>query len=98
LFLLSNTNAIHYREFQERFLQQTNKRLDDLFEKTYYSHAINLRKPDVACYQYVIADNLLSPSETLFIDDSETNLEGARRAGLATAHMRPGFTIEDIEW
>jgi glucose-1-phosphatase len=98
LFLLSNTNAIHHQQFQEQLYQQTGNYLEDFFEKAYYSHAIGLCKPDVACYQYVISENNLDPAETLFVDDSEANIKGAIEAGLSVLHIKPGVTILDAPW
>ncbi|HET6993322.1 MAG TPA: HAD family phosphatase [Chitinophagaceae bacterium] len=98
LFLLSNTNEIHYKQFQQQIYLQTGSYLEDLFERTYYSHTINLRKPDVACYQFVIKENKLNPSETIFVDDSEVNITGAREAGLLTEHIHAGRSIMDINW
>ncbi len=98
LFLLSNTNAIHYKKFQEQLYQQTGNYLEDFFEKTYYSHNVGLRKPDTAIFQLVIDENKLDPAETLFVYDTESNMEGARQAGLQVAHIVPGTSIMDLEW
>jgi putative hydrolase of the HAD superfamily len=98
IFLLSNTNAIHYRQFQQKLYLQTGSYLEDLFERTYYSHAVKLRKPDVAIYQLVINENKLDPAETLFVDDTEGNMAGAKEAGLQTLHLKPGTSILDFDW
>ncbi len=98
LFLLSNTNQIHYIKFQEQIHLQTGGYLEDLFEKTYYSHAVGLSKPDVAIFQLVIDENKLDPAETLFVDDTEANMAGARQAGLMISHVVPGTSILEIEW
>jgi HAD superfamily hydrolase (TIGR01509 family) len=98
LFLLSNTNAIHYNKFQQQIYLQTGSYLEDFFEQTYYSHTIKLRKPDVACYQFVIRESKLNPAETIFVDDSEVNLTGAKEAGLVTEHIHVGRSIMDIGW
>lgn len=97
LFLLSNTNSIHYRQFQQQLFDQTGDYLESYFEKTYYSHTINLRKPDLASFQYVINENNLDPAETVFVDDTEINITCARELGLAVIHITPGTTIMDIE-
>lgn len=98
LFLLSNTNAIHYKQFQKQLYEQTGCYLEDLFEKTYYSHTIGLCKPDVAAYQFVIDENKLDPAGTIFIDDTEVNMAGAIEAGLHVYHLKPGKTIMELEW
>jgi HAD superfamily hydrolase (TIGR01509 family) len=98
LFLLSNTNGIHYKQFQQQLYLQTGYYLEDLFEKTYYSHTIGLCKPDVAAYQFVINENKLDPAETIFIDDTEANMAGAKEAGLQVYHLTPGKSILELEW
>lgn len=96
LFLLSNTSAIHHIRFHEIFKQEFGGSLDDLFVKAYYSHIIKLHKPDTASYQLIIDENQLDPGETLFIDDSAPNVEGAERAGLKGIHLEPGKTILEL--
>lgn len=84
-FLLSNNNEIHYRWIHEHLLSVHG--LTDnssLFEKTYYSHLMGLRKPDRQIFEFVLEDNGLMPEETLFIDDSPQHLETARSLGMHT--------------
>ena len=96
LFLLSNTSALHHTRFHEIFKQEFGGSLDDLFDKAYYSHIIKLHKPDTASYKLIIDENELDPGETLFIDDSAANVDGAERAGLKGIHLAPGKTILDL--
>ncbi|HSC37712.1 MAG TPA: HAD family phosphatase [Chitinophagaceae bacterium] len=96
LFLLSNTNAIHLREFQERLKKLSGGYLEDIFEKTYYSHAVRMRKPHAEIYRLVIEENGLNPSETLFIDDTASNFSGAEEVGLKVLHLKPPMTILDL--
>jgi HAD superfamily hydrolase (TIGR01509 family) len=96
LFLFSNTNALHLQSFQKSYSTVYGTALDDHFEKAWYSHVINLRKPDVAAFQYVIRDSHLDPAATLFIDDALINVEGARAAGLQAIHLAPGTSILDL--
>ena len=96
LFLLSNTNSLHLREFNERLKKMSGLYLEDIFEKTYYSHAVGLRKPHAEIYQLVIEENGLIPSETLFIDDTASNFSGAEQVGLKVLHLKPPMTILDL--
>lgn len=99
LFLFSNTNALHMERLNQIYRQTFGEeKLDDLFEKTYYSHLLGLRKPGLESFQYIIAENNLIPSQTLFIDDALVNVEGAKAAGLAGYFLEPGKTILDIDW
>lgn len=86
LYLYSNTNSIHLRDFQ-RILKEENgvDNFDALFDKAYYSHLIQHRKPMAAGFQYILDDNIdLVANECLFIDDNAPNLVGARRVGMQT--------------
>jgi glucose-1-phosphatase len=70
--------------------------LDACFEKAYYSHELRLRKPDVEIFKYVLTKNHLVAEETLFVDDTPANVDGAVQAGIH-AILLPGETaVEDL--
>ena len=97
LFLLSNTNAIHYLRFNEIVRQNSNfPNLDGLFEKTYYSHLIGRRKPHPEVFEHIVTEQKLNKSETLFIDDTYQHIEGARLAGLNALYLQPPLTISEV--
>jgi glucose-1-phosphatase len=86
--VLSNTNAIHVREFDKIVAATTNgQSINDYFDKVYYSHELGMRKPDTEIFAHVIQTNNLKPQETLFIDDLENNISSARAVGLRTIHL-----------
>src|SRR6266498_2158534 len=98
IFLLSNTNKIHYDAFTASFHERMS--IDDfnkLFIKAYYSHEIGLRKPYPESFLYVLNKQHLNPEETLFIDDTLKNVEGAKQVGLQTIHLIPPATVLDLE-
>lgn len=85
IFLLSNNNAIHYRFLSKKFESlYPILQLESLFQKTYYSHLIGMRKPNANAFNLVIQENNLTASETLFIDDSPQHIEGGVKCGLNT--------------
>jgi len=97
IFLLSNTNSIHYTQFSKIFENTIGeKSFNSLFDKAYYSHEIGLRKPDAEAFEYVLNENNLKPKETLFIDDSIQNIEGAKRVGMRTIHLEKGMKVENL--
>ncbi|MEO5782167.1 MAG: HAD-IA family hydrolase, partial [Ginsengibacter sp.] len=97
LYLLSNTNSIHHTVFNKIFDNEIGKgSLNDYFDKAYYSHEIHHRKPGNEAYVYVLKENNLAPSETLFIDDSIQNIEAAKQLGLQTIFLKEGMKIEDL--
>lgn len=98
LFLYSNTNAFHHDAFQHSFLEAfPQKPFDDYFEKAYYSHTLGLRKPYAASYTALLNDAGLQANETIFIDDTYPNIEGALEAGLQAIHLKPGMTVLDLD-
>ena len=97
LYLLSNTNSIHFTAFTQRFSGANEKRsFNDFFTKAYYSHIIGLRKPGKEIYSYVLEDAGITAAETLFIDDLELNIEGARSVGIQTHLLLPHQKIEQL--
>jgi putative hydrolase of the HAD superfamily len=88
LFLLSNTNAIHFPVFQKQLKKQEGLLLEDLFDKTYYSHKIGMRKPDKEVFQLILNENNILAEKTLFIDDSEQHILGAKKLGIKILHLK----------
>ena len=97
VYLLSNTNRTHldyvYAEFARCGIIDWDTRY---FDRTYYSHLIRQRKPDAACYEYVLRDADLLPGETLFIDDNPANIEAADRLGFQTHLHSDGRDITEV--
>lgn len=97
IFLLSNTNYIHIARFKNKFNEtKRDKLFDEYFSRAFYSCDIGLRKPDAECYEWVLNELSIEAGKTLFIDDSEGNIEGAKKAGLQTIHLLPGKKIEEL--
>ncbi len=96
LFLLSNTNSIHIRAFTTYLDETYGKNLfKQLFEKVYYSSQIGMRKPTREIFEFVLNDNDLKASETLFIDDSIQHIEAANEMGFQTGLLQEPETIND---
>ena len=96
-YLLSNTNKIHYDAFMKMFNDQIDKGdFNKYFIKPYYSHEINLRKPAKECFEFVLKKENLNAGETLFIDDSETNVEAAKTVGLNTIYLPAPHTMLEL--
>ncbi len=81
--VLSNTNQLHWdHQIDAETIQQ-------MFDHQFLSYRLGLVKPDAAIFQRVVADLGLAPSEVLFIDDNQLNVDGARTVGL-DAHQAQG--------
>lgn len=96
-FLLSNTNEIHYNAFQQIIRESfAIDSLETLFEKAYYSHQVNLRKPDAEIFNKILTENHLLPFETLFIDDSIQHIQTAEKLGIRAHHLTSDTDISHV--
>jgi putative hydrolase of the HAD superfamily len=94
IFLLSNSNIIHYDCYRQDFEQDFGYRdFDELFEKAWFSFRIGLKKPDPAIFTYVLKEKNLVPGETLFIDDTFVHVEAARSIGIQGYHLKKSEAI-----
>ena len=83
LFLLSNTNALHFDYIRERF-----RALLRPFQNFLLSYEVGSRKPEPAIYQALIRTVGRPPEEILFLDDKEPFVSAARAQGLAAWQFR----------
>jgi putative hydrolase of the HAD superfamily len=84
LYLLSNTNEIHYQKYSKDFKSAFGFEFNSLFKKAYYSHQVGKRKPEPEIYEYLIRDSGIQPQESLFVDDLQVNLQEAQKTGIQT--------------
>lgn len=98
IFLLSNTNSIHWEYYTKDIKNTHGVELADCFEKDYYSHDMGLRKPDTTIYHALLKAENLKAEETLFIDDMYSNVEAARAVGMIAHHLdlENGESILDL--
>ena len=97
LFLLSNTNAIHARVFEEdlRATLPDASSFWDAFETAHYSQDLGMKKPHPETFLHVCQLHGLRPERTLFLDDSIQHVRGAEEAGLHAHHL--DLSKEDFE-
>lgn len=97
LYLLSNTNDIHWSySLNEHFLKQGYDP-QTLFKKVFLSHEMHLAKPDTAIYQRVLDEAHLQPEETVFIDDSADNCAAFASLGVQTFQpLQPDAWLGDF--
>jgi glucose-1-phosphatase len=82
LFSLSNTNALHFP------LLLRDYPLLGHFHGHVLSYEVGAMKPDPRIYEAAIARAGCPAQECLFIDDLQTNVDGARRAGMDAIHFQ----------
>ncbi len=97
IFLLSNSNELHYdlfvRDLQLRFGY---REFDELFHKAYFSFDLHLLKPDPNIYEFVLNQHNLNPDETLFIDDRLDNISVARNLGIKGFQLEKPMKVRDM--
>lgn len=90
VYLLSNTNEIHWEWSCEHAFPYKAFRVEDYFEHIFLSYEMKMAKPDEEIFRKVLDDAGLDPKETFFIDDSETNCLTARSLGISTYTPKAG--------
>ena len=90
VYLLSNTNEIHWEWSCEHAYPYKAFRVEDYFEHIFLSYEMKMAKPDEEIFRKVLDDAGLDPKETFFIDDSETNCLTARSLGISTYTPKAG--------
>ncbi len=90
LFLLSNTNPIHWEKAVRDFFPCNGHGVDDYFEGTYLSYEMHMVKPASKIFQKMLFDARISADETLFIDDSPMNCASASQLEITTRLVSHG--------
>lgn len=96
LYLLSNTNQIHYHYYIQKFRNEFGFELKTLFHNTFWSFKMGKRKPDADAYTEIVRMENLLADETLFIDDSEQNIIAAANLGFKTFHLKCNVDLTDL--
>ena len=96
VYLLSNTNSIHWDYVCNNAFNYRGFRVNDYFEETFLSFEMHLAKPDKAIFEKVLHEANLLPEETLFIDDSEANCKAAEELGIHAHHYHIGEDLSKI--
>lgn len=93
IYMVSNTNITHIEYTKAHLFKENGLCINDYFDKLYFSYEIGASKPDMKFYNDVIADAKINPAESLFIDDKEENIDGARRAGFQVCRVCQGENL-----
>ena len=96
VYLLSNTNSIHWDYVCKNAFNYRGFRVEDYFEETFLSFEMHLAKPDKAIFEKMLEDANLLAEETLFIDDSEANCKAAAEVGIRAHHYHIGDNLKEI--
>ena len=80
VFLLSNTDAIHFNFIKKNFpfvMKIPNRVL---------SYKVGLLKPDTKIYKHLLSKYRIKPEETCFIDDIKEHIIAAEKTGITGIH------------
>jgi len=86
LFLLSNTNEMHWMKSSTELIPADGESISDYFEQCFLSHEMGVRKPDATIFERVTDALGVNPADTLFIDDNADNVGAAATLGIHTFH------------
>jgi putative hydrolase of the HAD superfamily len=90
VYLLSNTNAIHWQWACQHAFRYKGFRVEDYFEHIYLSYEMHTAKPDPAIFRQLLDETGIVPGQTLFIDDSDANCRTAEALGIHTYTPKAG--------
>lgn len=96
IYMLSNTNSIMWRSrIAEEFRQEGLER-EDYFDGIVTSFEARSIKPDAKIFHTVVEKLGIKPEETLFLDDSQKNLDAASELGFHTLLVAPGSEFFEL--
>lgn len=90
IYLLSNTNEVHWKHAVADFFPHKGWRVEDYFDRIFLSYELHQTKPGADIFRTVIAETGILPEESLFIDDAAANCLTASSLGLQTYQPAPG--------
>ncbi len=96
IYMLSNTNPIMWHSrIAEEFRQEGMER-EDYFDGIVTSFDAKSIKPDSKIFFTAIEKCGIAPKETIFLDDSQKNLDAATKLGFGTILVTPGSEFIDL--
>lgn len=96
VYLLSNTNQIHWDYACEQMFSYRGFRANNFFEDTFLSFEMHKAKPDKDIYGQMMKEANILPEETFFIDDSEVNCQAAAALGIQACHYHIGEDLSSL--
>ncbi|MCX7858229.1 MAG: HAD family phosphatase [Deltaproteobacteria bacterium] len=90
LFLLSNTNELHFTHIKETYS------VVHLMDRWILSYEIGAKKPKRAIYEAIFERIEISPDEILYIDDIPRYVEAASKLGMRGVHFTDADSLKEI--
>ncbi len=95
IYALSNNNPMSIETVREMF-RADGKTMNDYFDGIYLSFEMHLLKPGREIYEKMILLSGMDPRESLFLDDSEINVNVARELGFSVYKPEVGEDFSPI--
>jgi len=95
LLLLSNTNPLHIDISAVNEFARFGLKVEDVFDKCYYSYEMKMAKPDAEIFEALLTDAGVKPEECLFLDDGQKNIDQATKLGIQSYLVD---VKEDLRW
>lgn len=96
IYMLSNTNSIMWRSRIAEDFRQEGLEREDYFDGIVTSFEAQSIKPDAKIFHTVVEKLGINPDETLFLDDSQKNLDAATQLGFHTLLVTPGSEFFEL--
>lgn len=90
IYLLSNTNALMWDRYIIPEFTKDGHDINHYFDGLITSFRVKAYKPEPAIFHAAATQLGIKPDETLFFDDSQANVDAARREGFHAALVTPG--------
>ena len=96
IYMLSNTNPIMWDSRIASEFCKDGFDMNHYFDGTVTSFEAKVCKPDKAIFDFACKKLGITPPETLFLDDSQVNVDAARQLGFHAEVVSPDSEFEDI--
>ena len=96
IYMLSNTNSIMWHSRIAEDFRQEGLEREDYFDGIVTSFEAKSIKPDAKIFHIVVEKLGIKPEETLFLDDSQKNLDAAAELGFQTLLVTPGSEFFEL--
>lgn len=96
IYMLSNTNSIMWHSRIAEDFRQEGLEREDYFDGIVTSFEAKSIKPDAKIFHAVVENLGIKPEETLFLDDSQKNLDAAAELGFQTLLVTPGSEFFEL--
>lgn len=96
LYLLSNTNELHWNHASAHVFRYKGRDLKECFRHIFLSFNMGLGKPDPEIFRKAILEAGINAEDTVFIDDSQVNCRAAEDVGIRAMHYQPGTDLSKL--